>query len=923
KEYDKAETALRKALAADPKFWNARFNLAEIPFLQKKWPEARKRFQELLTGNASELQGEATQLIQYKIFLTYLLEGKESMATSLMAKFELAPDAPAVHFANAAVALNKSDENDAKEWLTKAEKNFSPQLNKLFAESLYEVGWLEKPPGETRAALELNSAADRAAQTKAFADAKYDQAEQALAQRDFTAARKLVDDADSADPNQPRIVNLRGEILMQQQDFDAAEAEFRKATKIDPKFRDAQFNLAQVPFKKKDYAKARDRFESLFSVTSGADGDQAAQLIKFKIFLTLLLEGKDARARKMMEQFQFTADTPALYYAQAAMEFQGKNPAKATEWVTSARKIYSPALNGVFAESLYDVGWLQSASVAAAASPAPALAEADQAEVAPSIEPTPLATAALAQNNPAAATDPLTEPANLAVPGMEATTSTDAPAASTVVPTDDTASAVAAASSPSVETPVASTASPAAAQPVIANAPDTEGTDADETATTAAVAATPPGTLLAPAQVREWSQTTFAERLREGNTLLVAGLLLAAILLIGSVMIPQFVRLMKQSGSAGEAASSDSDFTSEESVAGLDQFVTPARLAGGPPQVSLHLRASEPALRRGAMPLSRAGRLGGGSGVETSTEGANSPAGDVVEDQPSTAIADDQVEEGVGEAVAVAAADEAMSTAPEAAVAPAAEETVSEQLEEVVSASFVPPVDIEAADQNADSTSNLSEELTTAEAADPAVEAAATERPATDIEQRPVVTMRDPEVATEEPAIVAAAEAEPEQAANVVEVAEVPPAVQTAPEVSMPVEMTPAPVASEPVVSEPVSQGQPVPYQSAVAAEAPTPEPAQPAAEPALEVPAAPVPPVLAGIGALRHSVASSAATPRITINEPTAQQPTTPATMPPPTTPTPAPVIRTEPPTAAPQQPAPAMQSAPQQGVAMHTAVQ
>src|SRR5205814_4763779 len=33
--YDKAETALREALHIDSKFWNARFNLAEIPFLKK------------------------------------------------------------------------------------------------------------------------------------------------------------------------------------------------------------------------------------------------------------------------------------------------------------------------------------------------------------------------------------------------------------------------------------------------------------------------------------------------------------------------------------------------------------------------------------------------------------------------------------------------------------------------------------------------------------------------------------------------------------------------------------------------------------------------------------------------------------------------------------------------------------------------
>src|SRR3954464_1514988 len=93
-KYDEAEKALQKALSADPKFWNARFNLAEIPFLQKNWAEARRRFQELLTGNASELQGEATQLIQYKILITYIMEGKENMVESMVAKFELSPDTP-------------------------------------------------------------------------------------------------------------------------------------------------------------------------------------------------------------------------------------------------------------------------------------------------------------------------------------------------------------------------------------------------------------------------------------------------------------------------------------------------------------------------------------------------------------------------------------------------------------------------------------------------------------------------------------------------------------------------------------------------------------------------------------------------------------------------------------------------------------
>src|SRR4051812_29628129 len=267
--YDKAEAALHEALRIDPKFWNARFNLAEIPFLQKNWEEARNRFQELLSGNVSELQGDAAQLIQYKILLTYLLENKENMVDSILAKFELSPETPAVHYANAAIALQHKNVKEAKDWMTAAEKNFSPQLNKLFAESLYEVGWLEKQAGQARAALELSSAAQRAAQTKAFAKTKFEEAEQALQQRDLTAARKLIDEADAADPNQAPILNLRGEVLLEQKEYDQAENEFRKAQKADPKFRDAQYNLAQVPFKKKDYTKARDRFEALFTTTAG------------------------------------------------------------------------------------------------------------------------------------------------------------------------------------------------------------------------------------------------------------------------------------------------------------------------------------------------------------------------------------------------------------------------------------------------------------------------------------------------------------------------------------------------------------------------------------------------------------------------------------------------------------------------------
>src|SRR5437867_7397456 len=401
--YDKAETALHEAARIDPKFWNARFNLAEIPFLKKDWTEARNRFQQLLSSGGSDLASEASQLVNYKILLTYLLEGKENMVDSILAKLELSSDTPAVDYVKAAVALQHKNQKEAKDWIGAAEKSFSPQLNKLFGESLYEVGWLEKPAGAARPSLPLMTAAERAEKTKALARSKFEQAQQALRQRDFATARKLIDEADQAGPNQPATLNLRGEILMEQKEFEEAEAAFKKAAKLDPKFREAQYNLAQVPFKRKDYAKARERFEALYKQTPGGDKNQAAELIKFKIYMTLLLAGKESRADVMTEELQFTGDTPALYYAQAAWEFKHNNAEKAADWTASAKKIYSPALNSIFTDAFYDVGWMQTPEIAAAPAPAfdTASAIASQAEGSPAVEPSPIPASVFAANKQA------------------------------------------------------------------------------------------------------------------------------------------------------------------------------------------------------------------------------------------------------------------------------------------------------------------------------------------------------------------------------------------------------------------------------------------------------------------------------------------------------------------------------------------
>ena len=691
--YDKAEAALHEAVRIDPKFWNARFNLAEVPFLKKDWAEARSRFQQLLSGNESDLEGDAAQLIQYKILLTYVLEGKENMVDAMLAKFELAPDTPAVQYANAAIALQHKNTKEAKDWMGAAEKKFSPQLNKLFAESLYEVGWLEKPAGQARASLPLTTAAERAAKSKAFARSRFEQAQQALQQRDFATAQKFIDEADASDPNQAPILNLRGEILMEQKQFGEAEAAFKKASKVDPKFREAQYNLAQIPFKEKDYAKARERFETLFQQTPGGDKNQAAQIIQFKIYMTLLLEDKESRAQKMMEQFQFTGDTPALYYAQAAWEFKHNNPNKATDWIASAKRIYSPALNNLFGDAFYDLGWVQSPAIAASVAPATeaAVVMSAQTESFPAIEPSPIPGAVVAASK--ALKRPRTESvrpsppaANPAIAGVEATTSRAAKSPPTVMQAPVVASnqsmaagtpakpeelpaAPAAALSPTVETPVAASVP---AKPAVAS--DASAGHGEKTAippsnvplqaSAAPIVVATPATVLAPA------------RPAMGETrqrLLVGGLLLAGIFLLAwgarALIVPEIRRRTANVPVFRHAAPATGPRVDAEVEISSSQTRVAAAsnpLVGGPPRVSLQLTASEPSLRRGVLAVGKSAR--GFAGNSTLTAGVPEPVA------PPAA-------EGAVEPLALA------EPLPESAVGP-----VTKQSVEPASFEFIPDV---------------------------------------------------------------------------------------------------------------------------------------------------------------------------------------------------------------------------------------
>lgn len=595
--YDKAEAALSEALRLDGKFWNARFNLAEIPFLKKDWAEARKRFEELLASNADELKGEATQLIRYKVLLTYLMEGNDKMVDSLLAKFEVSSETPAVQYANTAIALQHQKIEDARSWMATAEKNFSPELNKLFAESLFEIGWLQRQPGQQRAALQLLSPEERVARKGEAVRTKFEQAQMAYEQRNFEGAAALAAEADAAEPNKSATLNLRGEIALEEKKYSEAEEFFNKALKADKNFREAQFNLADIPFRQKEYAKARSRFEALAKQTPAGDKNQAMQLIKFRIFMTQLLEGSDSKAQKTMEQFQFSGDTPALYYAQAAWEFQHGNKDKANDWVSSARKIYPLSANTVYGSSFYELGWLK--STAANMSPAPgaaAVASSGADSAGPAIEPSPIpgADRKADETSPALTLAQAPPPVSPQIAAASGSPAAIIPATSVDTAPPKPAGEATASSAPEPpKNPVVidgNGAANSASIPTPANTP--EAVPAVKSAP-----ALPPPVVAANAPSKEAERSSLGERL---DHLTGPKPLLLLLLAGGGIALAAWFFVPRaRAGFAGSRSG------------GLDGPVPltnnggSAALGGGPRRVSLQLKGSEPSIRRGVVPVAK------------------------------------------------------------------------------------------------------------------------------------------------------------------------------------------------------------------------------------------------------------------------------------------------------------------------------
>jgi tetratricopeptide (TPR) repeat protein len=171
--------------------------------------------------------------------------------------------------------------------------------------------------------------------------------------RDFATARAMVEKADTSFQQTPVSLNILGAISIEERKFDEGRDFCLKALKIDPKFFPARFNLAEIPFVQAKYSEARAMFEQL------QEDEPKDDLLKFRIFLTHLLDKNEAEAKEHLDAIPLINETPISFYANAAWHFAYGNEKDARDWIASGLRTFPPARHINFIEVFYDLGWLK------------------------------------------------------------------------------------------------------------------------------------------------------------------------------------------------------------------------------------------------------------------------------------------------------------------------------------------------------------------------------------------------------------------------------------------------------------------------------------------------------------------------------------------------------------------------------------
>jgi tetratricopeptide (TPR) repeat protein len=134
KDYPEAVSEFNRALTENPKFYTAKFNLADTLMLQGSYDQAHSVLEEL-----SQIDPKS-EIVQFRLALDYVLANQPDKAMALIDMMDFPGKTPAYYYARAAVWLKKGLAKDATQYSVNAHKYYTDAQCSYFVSVLREMG---------------------------------------------------------------------------------------------------------------------------------------------------------------------------------------------------------------------------------------------------------------------------------------------------------------------------------------------------------------------------------------------------------------------------------------------------------------------------------------------------------------------------------------------------------------------------------------------------------------------------------------------------------------------------------------------------------------------------------------------------------------------------------------------------------------
>lgn len=207
--------------------------------------------------------------------------------------------------------------------------------------------------------LEALTRDEAVAYTNAFRRANY-----LFQQKRIFESLEAVEELEAIYAKNPASLTLRGACYVEFRAFDKARISFAKALKFSPDNFNVRFNLAEIEFVTKNYAKALEIL-NLLLLEAGDNRTTSTMipLIEFKILLCKIRTDDISGAEDIVAKTDFLDDSPLFYFGKAALEYAKDNGVEAETWLARASRIFRTDDGGLLApwqDTLIEFGYIKS-----------------------------------------------------------------------------------------------------------------------------------------------------------------------------------------------------------------------------------------------------------------------------------------------------------------------------------------------------------------------------------------------------------------------------------------------------------------------------------------------------------------------------------------------------------------------------------